>query len=201
MRIQGSIPMRSQREGESPRPILPASLFFPFLPQMFCNSPGYGKSYYFDFLCRTYYNAREFELQTEAKGMAESGVGVGWRVMNTGRCKNHPLVESSYYCAKYQYYLCPDCLKCSDPQFYCKFRTACIICFFEKEKKEKLSWDGRCTTRQTCRFDDLEIGLRFRQCNICREIAEMWRIAVVSIRMIWFSRKKNQKFIPELMEF
>lgn len=69
--------MRSQREGESPRPILPASLFFPFLPQMFCNSPGYGKSYYFDFLCRTYYNAREFELQTEAKGMAESGVGVG----------------------------------------------------------------------------------------------------------------------------
>jgi len=46
-------------------------------PGMFCNAPGYGKSYYFDFLCRTYYNAREFELQTEAKGMAESGVGVG----------------------------------------------------------------------------------------------------------------------------
>ena len=58
-----------------PKPIL-SNIPFSITPGMFCNAAGYGKSYYFDFLCRTYYNACEFELQTEAKGTAESGAGV-----------------------------------------------------------------------------------------------------------------------------
>ncbi len=51
-----------------------------------------------------------------------------------GKCKFHPLVESAYHCAKYQQYLCADCLRCSDPKIYCKFRSACLIHFLEKEK-------------------------------------------------------------------
>lgn len=64
-------------------------------------------------------------------------------VIHMGKCKNHPQVESSYYCTKHQYHLCPLCLKCSDPQIYCKFRTSCIICFLDKEKKVKQFWGAR----------------------------------------------------------
>ncbi len=50
-------------------------------------------------------------------------------------CKNHPQTESVYFCSKYKYNLCQACLRCSDPQIYCKFRTSCVIHFLEKEKK------------------------------------------------------------------
>jgi len=52
-----------------------------------------------------------------------------------GKCKNHPQVETAYYCAKQQHYLCGECLKCSDPDLYCKYRPSCVIHFLEKEKK------------------------------------------------------------------
>lgn len=52
-----------------------------------------------------------------------------------GKCKNHPQVETSYYCSKHQHYLCEECLKCADPDIYCKFRSACVINFLGKEKK------------------------------------------------------------------
>lgn len=49
------------------RPEVDSAAFFSVFRGIFCNAPGYGKSYYFDILCRTYYNAREFEFQPEAK--------------------------------------------------------------------------------------------------------------------------------------
>ena len=54
-----------------------------------------------------------------------------------GKCKNHPDVETAYYCSKHQHYLCEECLKCADPEIYCKFRSSCLIHFLEKEKKIK----------------------------------------------------------------
>ena len=60
------------------------------------------------------------------------------RVAGTmGKCKNHPDVESSYFCQKQKYYLCLECLQCADPDFYCKYRSSCVIHFLEKEKKNK----------------------------------------------------------------
>ena len=50
-------------------------------------------------------------------------------------CKNHPQIESAYFCFKYKYYLCHACVRCADPQIYCKYRTSCVINFLEKEKK------------------------------------------------------------------
>ena len=38
-------------------------------------------------------------------------------------------------CMKYQMYLCEQCLKCRDPNLYCKFRSSCPISFLEKERK------------------------------------------------------------------
>jgi len=54
-----------------------------------------------------------------------------------GKCKNHPNVDTAYYCSKHQYYLCEECLTCVDPEIYCKFRSSCVINFLEKEKKIK----------------------------------------------------------------
>jgi hypothetical protein len=51
-----------------------------------------------------------------------------------GRCLNHPDVETSYHCTKYDLYLCADCLECRDPDIYCKFRTSCPIAFISKDQ-------------------------------------------------------------------
>ena len=50
---------------------------------------------------------------------------------------------------KHGVYLCEDCLRCRDPELYCKFRAACLIHFMDKkggkdwleqgEEKEKRS--------------------------------------------------------------
>lgn len=50
-----------------------------------------------------------------------------------GRCRNHTDKETSYVCTKYTTYMCEKCLKCSDPEIYCKFRSACPIRFMEKK--------------------------------------------------------------------
>ncbi len=52
-----------------------------------------------------------------------------------GRCIHHPDIETSYVCLKHNVYLCESCLKCKDPEIYCKYRTACPIRFLDKEKK------------------------------------------------------------------
>jgi hypothetical protein len=31
--------------------------------------------------------------------------------------------------------LCDACLKCKDPELYCKFRPSCMIHFLEKERR------------------------------------------------------------------
>ena len=56
-----------------------------------------------------------------------------------GYCINHPERETSYKCMKHELYLCEECLKCCDPELYCKFRPSCAIHFitekgFDSEK-------------------------------------------------------------------
>ncbi len=51
-----------------------------------------------------------------------------------GKCKNHPERETSYFCNKHRHYLCDECLKCLDPEIFCKFRSGCLIHFIGKEK-------------------------------------------------------------------
>ena len=43
--------------------------------------------------------------------------------------------QNRYKCEKHQITMCADCLKCKDPELYCKFRSACMIHFMEKEHK------------------------------------------------------------------
>jgi len=50
-----------------------------------------------------------------------------------GYCINHPDRETSYMCMKHNVYLCDDCLKCPDPELYCKFRSSCPIWFLQKK--------------------------------------------------------------------
>ena len=45
-----------------------------------------------------------------------------------GKCINHPDRETSY--------LCEECLKCRDPELYCKFRPSCTIWFLSKQKQK-----------------------------------------------------------------
>jgi hypothetical protein len=42
-------------------------------------------------------------------------------------CANHPDDEAGFYCAKYNRYLCRDCMACQDPTLYCKHRPSCLI--------------------------------------------------------------------------
>ncbi len=59
-----------------------------------------------------------------------------------GKCINHPDRETSYLCQKHNIYMCEECIKCRDPEIYCKFRSSCPIWFMNKgkagwEEKEK----------------------------------------------------------------
>ncbi|MFZ5562451.1 MAG: ASKHA domain-containing protein [Thermodesulfobacteriota bacterium] len=49
-----------------------------------------------------------------------------------GKCVNHPDRETNYVCLKHGIYQCEECLKCRDPQLYCKFRSSCPIWFMTK---------------------------------------------------------------------
>ncbi|GAB6095983.1 hypothetical protein JCM14469_22360 [Desulfatiferula olefinivorans] len=49
-----------------------------------------------------------------------------------GYCVNHPEVETSYYCAKHEVYLCEACLRCRDPKIHCRHRPSCLIWFMDK---------------------------------------------------------------------
>lgn len=50
-----------------------------------------------------------------------------------GKCIHHPDRETGYICLKHNIYLCEDCLQCSDPDIYCKFRPSCPIYFISKK--------------------------------------------------------------------
>jgi hypothetical protein len=63
-----------------------------------------------------------------------------------GKCRNHPNRETSYVCSKYTSYMCEECFQCSDPEIYCKFRTACPIWFVEKEKSNRIKKKQTCAS-------------------------------------------------------
>mgnify|MGYP001126633531 CR=1 FL=1 len=42
-------------------------------------------------------------------------------------CHNHPDAEAVVYCAKYNRYLCVDCIACYQPEQHCKHRQMCLI--------------------------------------------------------------------------
>lgn len=52
-----------------------------------------------------------------------------------GNNKNSSEEKTPYFCAKHKRYISGDCIKCVDPELYCKFRSACIVRFLEKEQK------------------------------------------------------------------
>jgi len=66
-----------------------------------------------------------------------------------GKCVNHPDRETSYMCMKHGIYLCEDCLKCRDPEIYCKFRSSCPIWFMEKRKKRAIVEEKQKITEET----------------------------------------------------
>lgn len=51
------------------------------------------------------------------------------------KCTDHPDRETRFQCLKHNVWLCEDCLKCRDPELYCKHRSACPIWFIEKRQK------------------------------------------------------------------
>ena len=55
-----------------------------------------------------------------------------------GQCACHPEIETRFLCMKHDRYLCEECLKCQDPELYCKFRLSCPIWFLEKRGGQKL---------------------------------------------------------------
>lgn len=52
-----------------------------------------------------------------------------------GKCTHHPERETRFQCLKHDVWLCEECLRCRDPQLYCKHRSACPISFIEKRRK------------------------------------------------------------------
>ena len=55
-----------------------------------------------------------------------------------GKCINHPDRETSYHCQKHNLDMCEECMRCRDPELYCKHRTACVIHFLtQKVEKER----------------------------------------------------------------
>ena len=55
-----------------------------------------------------------------------------------GQCACHPKIETRFLCMKHDQYLCEECLKCQNPELYCKFRSSCPIWFLEKRGGKKL---------------------------------------------------------------
>jgi uncharacterized 2Fe-2S/4Fe-4S cluster protein (DUF4445 family) len=57
-----------------------------------------------------------------------------------GKCVNHPDRETNYLCMKHNVYMCEECIKCRDPEIYCKHRSSCPISFLSKKGIE--GWVG-----------------------------------------------------------
>jgi hypothetical protein len=52
----------------------------------------------------------------------------------TACCRNAEEERQTYRCEKHGMDMCAACLRCKDPELYCKFRSACMIHFLEKER-------------------------------------------------------------------
>jgi len=63
-----------------------------------------------------------------------------------GNCLCHPEIETSYMCMKHGVYLCEECLKCRDPEIYCKFRSSCPIWYMQKRQEK---WDAEARQAAT----------------------------------------------------
>ena len=61
--------------------------------------------------------------------------------MSACSCHNDRAGKPSYRCEKYGIEMCDACLHCKDPDLYCKFRSACMIHFMEKQR-------NRCPERK-----------------------------------------------------
>ena len=55
-----------------------------------------------------------------------------------GKCEKHPDRKTSFLCLKFNIYMCEECIKCRDPEIFCKFRSSCPIWFMDKSQKD---WD------------------------------------------------------------
>jgi hypothetical protein len=49
-------------------------------------------------------------------------------------CDKHPDRRADYTCMKYDAHMCEQCLKCKDPELYCKYRSSCAVWFLTKKK-------------------------------------------------------------------
>jgi hypothetical protein len=55
-------------------------------------------------------------------------------------CANHPGVEARRFCQKTGRWLCDECgSRCTSPDTYCKFRTACIIWALQHDREGDLA--------------------------------------------------------------
>ena len=65
-----------------------------------------------------------------------------------GTCSCHPEKETNFVCMKQGVYLCDECLKCRDPNIYCKYRSACPIWFMQKRPE---GWDAEVDAEKLVR--------------------------------------------------
>ena len=49
-------------------------------------------------------------------------------------CDHDPDSETRYVCLKHGITMCEKCLRCRDPEIYCKHRYACAIHFLTRRK-------------------------------------------------------------------
>ncbi len=50
-------------------------------------------------------------------------------------CEEHEAERQTYPCRKHGVEMCAACMHCKDPDLYCKFRSACLIHFMDKERR------------------------------------------------------------------
>ena len=65
-----------------------------------------------------------------------------------GKCTCHPEKYTHFQCLKHGVWLCDDCLKCRDPELYCKHRSACPIWFMEKRERRRQKEQEAATAQQ-----------------------------------------------------
>ncbi len=78
-----------------------------------------------------------------------------------GKCVNHEDKETSFLCMKHEVYMCQECLRCRDPEIYCKFRSSCPIWFMYKqerrEERKRKAEDAIQTYKVIFRPDNREV--------------------------------------------
>jgi hypothetical protein len=64
------------------------------------------------------------------------------------RCRFHPEVAARFICNKFEYAYCETCLEscraCTDPELYCRHRSACIIWELCRKRVSKRQEAANC---------------------------------------------------------